>query len=134
MHFRIYKLGAFATLTITFAASCSSSKKLRHGIVMEKGNASYYAAKFEGRTTANGEIYHANALTAAHKKLPFGTIVLVTNLLNSKSVSVRINDRGPFVAGRDIDLSYRAAQAIDMIKVGLANVTLEYKYEKNAAQ
>ncbi len=91
----------------------------------QSGIASYYGGKFIGRSTANGEIYDATKLTAAHKTLPFGTMVKVTNLNNNKSVIVRINDRGPFVAGRIIDLSEAAAKKIDMIKQGIQKVTLE---------
>ncbi len=87
--------------------------------------ASYYAEKYNGRKTANGETFNMNDLTAAHKTLPFNTIVKVTNLTNNKSVYVRINDRGPFVKGREIDLSKAAAVKLDMIKTGTANVKLE---------
>ncbi len=80
--------------------------------------ASYYGREFHGRRTASGERFDMNAMTAAHRSLPFGTIVRVTNPHNGRSVKVRINDRGPFVAGRDIDLSYAAAKAIDMLGVG----------------
>ena len=86
--------------------------------------ASYYADKFHGRKTSSGEIFDMNALTAAHKTLPFGTVVKVTNLENNKSVNVRINDRGPFVAGREIDISKAAATKLDMIKTGTARVSL----------
>ncbi len=86
--------------------------------------ASYYADKFHGRTTSNGEIFNMNALTAAHKTLPFNTKVIVTNLSNGKSVTVRINDRGPFIKGREIDLSKAAAERLDMIKTGTAKVKI----------
>ena len=86
--------------------------------------ASYYADKFHGRKTSNGEIFNMYALTAAHKTLPFNTKVKVTNLTNGKSVIVRINDRGPFVKGREIDLSKAAASKLDMIKSGTAKVKL----------
>ena len=75
--------------------------------------ASYYGGKFHGRTTASGEVYNMNALTAAHKTLPFGTKVKVTNKKNGKAVFVRINDRGPFIKGRVIDLSKAAHEKID---------------------
>jgi len=88
----------------------------------QEGIASYYAHKFHGRQTANGEIYDETKLTAAHRKLPFGTRVRVTNLENGKTVTLRINDRGPFVEGRIIDVSYRAAQDLDFISQGLAKV------------
>lgn len=90
----------------------------------ETGIASWYGGKFHGRLTANGETFNTHELTAAHKLLPFGTIVKVTNMNNGKSVTVRINDRGPFVGDRIIDLSYAAAVAIDMVKSGTAPVKL----------
>ncbi len=91
----------------------------------QTGIASWYGNPFHGRQTANGEIYDMNKLTAAHKKLPFNTKVRVTNLTNGKSVIVRINDRGPFVKGRIIDLSRKAARRIDMIGPGTAKVQLD---------
>ena len=91
----------------------------------QTGNASWYGGKFQGRKTANGEIFDTYKYTAAHKTLPFDTIVKVKNLENGKTTVVRINDRGPFVAGRIIDLSYAAAKDIDMIKSGVAKVSLE---------
>ena len=91
----------------------------------EKGIASYYAGKFQGHLTANGEIFDTNRFTAAHKTLPFNTIVLVTNDRTGKGVLVRINDRGPFVAGRIIDLSRVAADAIDIVGLGVEEVTVE---------
>jgi rare lipoprotein A len=91
----------------------------------ESGQASWYGGKFQGRQTANGEIFDTNKLTAAHKTLPFNTIVRVTNLKNNRYVDVRINDRGPFVEGRVIDLSRAAADKIDMTLSGIAVVKLE---------
>jgi rare lipoprotein A len=89
------------------------------------GRASWYGPKFHGRTTANGEIFDSNALTAAHPSLPFGTKVRVTNLYNGRSVIVRINDRGPFVKGRIIDVSAAAARVLNMINSGTASVQLD---------
>jgi len=89
------------------------------------GAASWYGGKFHGRRTANGERYDMNKHTAAHKSLPFGTKVRVTNRINGKSVVVRINDRGPFVGNRIIDLSRGAAGAVDMIGTGVAPVIIE---------
>lgn len=88
------------------------------------GIASYYGKRFHGRLTANGERFNMNAMTAAHKTLPFGTRVRVTHARNGKSVVVRINDRGPFIRGRTIDLSRAAAQRIGMISSGHARVKL----------
>ncbi|WKK77373.2 septal ring lytic transglycosylase RlpA family protein [Marivirga salinae] len=92
---------------------------------IQKGTASFYADKFEGKQTASGEKYKHKKLTAAHKFLPFGTIVKVTNLENKESVEVRINDRGPFVEGRVIDLSRSAAEKLKFINQGLAEVQIE---------
>jgi rare lipoprotein A len=91
----------------------------------ESGTASWYGHPYHGRRAANGEIYDMEKLTAAHRTLPFETWVRVTNLKNDKAVEVRINDRGPFVGGRIIDLSHAAARAIDMIGPGTAPVRLE---------
>ncbi len=91
----------------------------------ETGYASWYGGKFQGRQTASGEIFDTNKLTAAHKTLPFGTVVEVTNLDTGKSVQVRINDRGPFVEGRIIDLSRTAATKIGMMATGIAPVKVE---------
>ncbi|MEM9856855.1 MAG: septal ring lytic transglycosylase RlpA family protein [Bacteroidota bacterium] len=92
--------------------------------VYEKGKASYYADKFKGHKTASGEEYAPGQLTAAHRRLPFGTYVEVTNLRNGLSVKVKINDRGPFIKGRVIDLSKAAAQQLDMIHDGVVEVEL----------
>lgn len=92
---------------------------------VQEGGASYYAHKFHGRQTASGEIYDENDMTAAHKTLAFGTTVRVTNLSNGKDVVVRINDRGPFVKGRIIDLSYKAAGKLDMISAGVIKARVE---------
>ncbi|HUX22275.1 MAG TPA: septal ring lytic transglycosylase RlpA family protein [Spirochaetia bacterium] len=90
----------------------------------EIGLASWYGSRFHGRLTANGEVYDMNKLTAANKTLPFGTVVKVTNLENGKAVDVTINDRGPFVAGRIIDLSRAAAEAVGLTSMGVAKVRL----------
>ncbi len=94
-------------------------------LAREKGIASWYGGKFHGRKTASGERYDMNKLTAAHKTLPFGTRVRVTNLDTGRNVVVRINDRGPFVRGRIIDLSRAAARKVDMIRSGTARVLVE---------
>jgi rare lipoprotein A len=90
----------------------------------ETGMASYYARKFQHRKTASGERLNINSMTAAHKTLPFGTKVLVKNLKNGKSVTVRINDRGPFVKGRIIDLTRAAYSRIASLNKGLARVEI----------
>jgi len=89
------------------------------------GTASWYGEKFEGKPTASGEPYEMNEMTAAHLKLPIGSFVKVTNLRNGKAVVVRINDRGPIVPGRIIDLSYGAAQALQIRHRGLQRVRLD---------
>jgi len=96
-----------------------------YGRYVETGVASYYGSDFHGKPTSSGEIFNMYALTAAHKRLPFGTIVKVKNLKNKKTVTVTINDRGPFARGRIIDLSYAAAQTIGMIGPGTARVRIE---------
>ena len=91
----------------------------------EEGNASYYSSILHGRKTASGEVYDQNNLTAAHKKLPFGTRIRVLNQDNGRSVWVTINDRGPFAEGRILDLSYQAAEQLDMLKKGRAHVKID---------
>ena len=91
----------------------------------ETGIASFYSTKFHARQTANGEIFDMHQLTAAHPRLAFGTRVKVTHVENKRSVTVRINDRGPFVKGRVIDLSLAAAEELQMVKAGIAQVKLE---------
>lgn len=92
---------------------------------IQTGKASFYADRFEGTQTASGEKYRPNRLTAAHKTLPFGTVVKVTNLKNEKSVNVTINDRGPYIEGRIIDLSRKAAEELGFTLQGITEVTLE---------
>ena len=88
------------------------------------GVASYYGKEMGGRRTANGERFNPSGLTAAHRSLPFGTKLQVTNLKNGKSVVVRVTDRGPFARGRVIDLSYGAANAVGMVRSGTAKVKI----------
>ena len=95
------------------------------GAYTEQGNASWYGIPFDGRRASNGEIYDMHKLTAAHRTLPFDTVVRVTNLSNGKSTVVRITDRGPFVDNRIIDLSMAAAREIDSIGPGVVPVRLE---------
>ena len=96
----------------------------------EMGLASFYSDKFEGRTTASGEIYKQEKMTAAHRTLPFNTRIKVTNLANKKSVIVTVNDRGPFVKDRIVDLSKQAAIKLDFIDKGVAKVRLEVLVKK----
>ena len=101
---------------------------------VQVGKASFYADKFEGSPTASGEKYRAARLTAAHKTLPFGTKVRVTNLANNESVVVTINDRGPFVEGRIIDVSKSAAEQLSFFNQGTAEVKLEIVDPTNGKQ
>lgn len=110
-------------------AAISSFSAAEMTIVKETGIASWYESAIDGALTANGERFNPEALTGAHKSLPFGTIVSVHNLANGKTVEVRINDRGPYVEGRIIDLTPAAAQAIDMLESGITPVELEIIYE-----
>ena len=89
------------------------------------GVASWYGEEFAGRTTANGEIFDPGQLTAAHRTLPFGTVLDITNLKTQQTVRVRVNDRGPFIGGRIIDLSYAAAQQIGLIEPGIGQVDIK---------
>jgi rare lipoprotein A len=92
---------------------------------VEEGIASWYGAPFNGRTASSGEIYDMNQPVAAHRTLPFGSIVRVTNMKNGQHTDVRIIDRGPFVSGRIIDLSLAAARELDMVRAGTAQVRIE---------
>jgi rare lipoprotein A len=84
--------------------------------------ASWYGEQFHGRTTSSGEVYDMEGMTAAHRTLPFGTVVRVENLTNGRSTTLRINDRGPFVDGRIIDLSRWGARELEMLRAGVAQV------------
>jgi rare lipoprotein A len=98
--------------------------------ITENGKGSFYADKFQGRTTASGAKFDQHKMTAAHKTLPFGTKVKVVNLANGRSVNVTINDRGPFAPGRIIDVSKKAAEKLGMVNAGVANVKIKYKKKK----
>ena len=104
------------------AFSIQNQPKVRQ---VTTGKASWYGPGFRGRKTASGEIFDDSKLTAAHKTLPLGTMAKVTNLSNGKSVKVEINDRGPYVDGRIIDLSHAAAHALGMVDRGVAHVEIE---------
>lgn len=111
-------------ITTVLATSCVQKVISRPGNVLT-GTASWYGPDFHGKLTSNREIYNMYDLTAAHKTLRFGTQVMVTNMLNGKSVQVRINDRGPFVGDRILDLSYAAARLLDIVGPGTAPVRVE---------
>ncbi|MFP6849890.1 MAG: septal ring lytic transglycosylase RlpA family protein [Pseudomonas sp.] len=114
---------------LALLAGCASHGQIDpHGYRAE-GQASYYGARHHGNKTASGERFDQHALTAAHRSLPFGSLLLVTNLRNDKSVVVRINDRGPYAKKRIIDLSQKAAEQLDMLRDGVAPVRLEQLVE-----
>ena len=122
------RVGLFLVLSLLFVTACVVRKaptiRPEVGRHSEKGIASWYGKKFHGRRTANGERFDMYALTAAHRSLPFGTKVRVTNLENGRSVMVRVNDRGPFIRGRVIDLSYAAAKDLRMVRQGVVKVEI----------
>lgn len=119
----LYKITTYIALLFIAVnlTSCGPAKKV------ERGEASYYHNKYRGRLTASGEKFRQYKRTAAHKTLPLGTKVKVTNLRNGKTVRVTINDRGPFIEGRIIDLTRKAARKVDMLQDGIAPVKIEYK-------
>jgi len=92
---------------------------------LQEGTASWYGRPYHGRQTASGQIYNMHNFTAAHRSLPFGSRIRVTNLRNGRSVLLTVNDRGPFIRGRIIDVSYRAARALNFVRAGLVPVRLE---------
>jgi len=117
-------INLFLILSILFLYSCAST----HHSNYQKGKyvvASWYGKKFNGKQTASGERFDMYAMTCAHKTLPFGTKLRVINPDNNKSVIVIVNDRGPFVRGRDLDLSYGAAKKIAILKQGVERVKIE---------
>lgn len=119
-----YSAGIFLLLAL-LACSPRTQTSFAQTIDKPEGVASWYGAEFAGRPTANGEIYDPSQMTAAHRTLPFGTFVRVTNTRNGLSTVVRINDRGPFAKGRIIDVSRAAAEVLDMIGPGTAPVRIE---------
>jgi rare lipoprotein A len=136
---KLFKLHAISLILYScFCFSCAADNRFSHLVRADSidnpntyregqtltGMSSYYGRDFHGRPTASGEIYNMYALTAAHKALPFGTVLLVKNTRNAKTVQVKVNDRGPFVKDRILDLSYAAADKIDMIQSGIAPVEI----------
>ena len=112
-------------LSLASGVGCAGAGRGRTTGRAQTGVASYYDDKFQGRRTASGERFDQRKMSAAHRTLPFGTKVRVTNPANGRSVVVRVNDRGPFVKGRVIDLSRAAAERLGMVRAGLAQVKLE---------
>ena len=128
----------FTALILMILAGCTSTSAVGGSKTKDyakshalSGQASWYGDKFHGKLTASGETYNKNAYTAAHKTLPFGTIVRVTNTANNKSVDVKINDRGPYVKGRVIDLSHKAFSQVGDVKKGVAPVKIEIIDDSN---
>jgi rare lipoprotein A len=116
--------------TITFAVSCLfaaafCAAQTQGSAFRQEGIASWYGAEFEGRPTASGELFDPNQFTAAHPDLPFGTMLIITNAVNGEKVMVRVNDRGPFVKTRIIDVSRAAAEQLNMLETGTAQVIVE---------
>jgi rare lipoprotein A len=128
---RIILCSVFALSLTVF---CAAQSQVSGGPFRQEGIASWYGAEFEGRPTASGEIFDPSLLTAAHPSLPFGTVLKVTNKHNNRTVTVRVNDRGPFVAARIIDLSRAAAEVLDMLSTGTAPVIAEAVPEAAPAQ
>ena len=125
--FLLLSIALFAIFATGCATSPKKIKRPEHIVVIKKfsGLASWYGRELNGRHTASGERFNMYALTAAHKTLPFGTKLRVTNLDAQKSVIVKVNDRGPFVKKRVLDLSYAAAKKIDLIAKGSGKVLIE---------
>jgi len=121
-------LNKYLITSLLIALSTSACAK-HNGI--ETGKGSWYGKKFHGRKTASGEKYNMYALTAAHKTLPFNTMVEVTNLSNNRKVTVRINDRGPYAKGRIIDLSYLGAKKLGYLNKGVAKLKVRVLSKKN---
>ena len=127
----------FISVLLVILTACStapSNINNQQRDVAEQGKASFYADKYHGRTTASGERFSQQAASAAHLRLPFGTKVKVTNIANNKSVVVRINDRGPYIRGRIIDLSKAMFKKIADPKVGVIDVTVTVIDKSNTAK
>jgi rare lipoprotein A len=118
-------LMALAMIAASSAAWAEPVTPAHHALFSQTGRASYYASALEGNKTADGSIFDGDAFTAAHRSLPFGTVVRVTNLANGRMVKVRVNDRGPFTRRMVIDLSEAAARELGMFRRGIARVTLK---------
>jgi rare lipoprotein A len=115
---------AFAAIPLAQPALATTAKELP-AATSQTGKVSYYGRKFSGRKTASGEVFDANAMTMAHRTLPFGTLVRVTNLRNKRSALLRVNDRGPFVRSRVADVSLAAAKQLRMVHAGVIRARIE---------
>jgi rare lipoprotein A len=122
---QVVALVVLVSFALVAGPASAFGPKRYHDGETEKGEASWYGPSFQGKQTADGEIFDKNQLTAAHRHLPFNSVVRVTNLDNGKSVEVRINDRGPYEDGRIIDVSEAAADILDMKKAGVIRVEIE---------
>jgi rare lipoprotein A (peptidoglycan hydrolase) len=127
---KVFAIAFIAVLCVPYYAQAQFNQAPSGGApsgeyFRQEGNASWYGNEFEGRRTASGETFNSSLLTAAHPTLPFGTFLLVTNRNNNRQVTVKVNDRGPFVATRIIDVSRAAAEQLDMIYAGIAPVLIE---------
>lgn len=121
LHVNRFSLSWLAFAALALLSACGSSKNA----FTQSGQGSYYADKFNGRPTTSGEIYRSGKMTAAHNTLPFGTRIKVTNVKNGKSVKVTVNDRGPHVKGRIVDVSGKAARKLDLVDAGVVPVQLK---------
>ena len=134
MKYKVRLVFLFLFLVVSFSSCTSlfgnkkddSDTSVKVGKYSETGIASYYGNKYEGKPTASGEELKQKLLTAAHRTLPFGTMVTVINLKNEKKIRVRINDRGPFKEGRIIDVTRKGAELLDFVRDGLTEVKIEY--------
>jgi rare lipoprotein A len=117
-------LKRWAALLLLTAAACAHGPRTGGGQPVAEGLASYYGESLRGHRTASGEPFNPDAFTAAHRSLAFGTCMRVENAGNGRSVRVRVNDRGPFVKGRIMDVSEAAARALDFVRQGVARVRL----------
>jgi rare lipoprotein A len=120
-----WKLSLFLSL-FAFTVNAQQAVKEKADSVVQTIFTTYYAKKFEGRKTTSGEKYRANKYTAAHRTLPFGTIITVRNLLTGKTVAVRVNDRGPFSKKFSLDISQQAAKDLGIYRLGYARVEISY--------
>lgn len=128
LNLKIIKMNKFLTFVLLIGLFSFGNANVYGGgndSNTHSGKASWYGKDFHGGPTANGETYDMNSLTAAHKTLPFGTKVKVTNMKNGKSVVVRINNRGPFIKGRHLDLSRAAFESISNLNAGVINIKYE---------
>lgn len=125
------KIVTLLTLLVTLFFTTNVMAKTKVNQHSTRGEASYYAHFHHGKKTANGERFNMHALTAAHRTLPLGSKIKVTNLNNGKEVVLRVNDRGPYAKGRVLDVSLAAAKKLDMIKTGTAKVSIQILHVGN---